>query len=139
LGLPLTGYRTVAGSLSKQAAAMEAGMKRILHKLDARKAWNGRWLLRRKAYSYCEYSCAYMYREAGYPARALQGLLSSLAWYPFPYRRSEVRMPLARPKTFVMLLSHLLKRGRGGNPATGRSGQPCEPDSAAVPEMGCMP
>src|SRR5205085_8827028 len=56
LDLCLTGYRDVVGSVSKQAERCEAGMLRILSKLDAQKVWRGRWLLRRKAYSYVYHS-----------------------------------------------------------------------------------
>lgn len=109
LDLPLTGYRTVSGSLSKQAATMETGMRRILQKLDAGGAWQGRWLLRRKAHSYCDYSCAYMHGAAGCQGIALARLLRSFAWYPLPYCRGEVRMPLARPKLLVMICLRMLR------------------------------
>jgi glycosyltransferase involved in cell wall biosynthesis len=106
---PLTGYRNVPGSLSKQAGRMQQGMHRILRKLDARDAWAGRRLLRRKAYSYVYYSCAYMHSAAGAHTVAAGNLLASLAWYPFAYRRREVRMPLARPKTFLTILLRLAR------------------------------
>jgi glycosyltransferase involved in cell wall biosynthesis len=111
LPVPLTGYRTVAGSLSKQAATMQAGMRRILGKVDQRRAWRGRWLLRRKAYSYVNYSCSYMHGAAGSNAVALGNMLRSLAWYPLPYRRREVRMALARPKILLTTLWRLLRLG----------------------------
>src|SRR5207237_10725019 len=81
LELPLTGYRTVAGSLGRQAVTMDAGMRRILRKLDERAVWKGRGLLRRQAHSYLNYSCSYMYRAAGCPGAALRKLLRSVAWY----------------------------------------------------------
>jgi glycosyltransferase involved in cell wall biosynthesis len=109
LKLPLTGYRSVQGSLSQQAAAMEAGMQRILRKLDERQVWNGRSLFRRKAHSYLHYSCAYMYGAEGRQTAALGKLLRSFAWYPFPYHRREVRMALARPKRLLMILLRLLR------------------------------
>jgi len=97
LHLPLTGYRLfLAGSLGKQVATMEAGMRRILEKLDERKAWHGRWLLRRKAQSHFYASCAYMHRESGNSALAARRLVRSLICFPLPYRRSETRMPLIR-------------------------------------------
>ena len=112
LELPLMGYRTVPGSLCKRATAMHTGMTRILRKLDEREAWKGRRLLRRKAHSYAHYASSYLYREAGSPATALRRLLSSFLWYPLPYRRSEVRMPLARPKMLCISLLHLLRIAR---------------------------
>jgi glycosyltransferase involved in cell wall biosynthesis len=112
LDLPLTGYRSVPGSLSQRAKAMDAGMHRLLRKLDQRKVWDGKRLLRRKAFSYLHYSCAYMYGAEGRQKMALRNVLRSLAWYPFPYRRSEVRMSLARPKTLLIILLRMLRMVR---------------------------
>jgi glycosyltransferase involved in cell wall biosynthesis len=60
LNLPLTGYRSVPGSLSRRAATMEAFERRILRKMDERRIWKGRWLLRRKSYSHLTFSCCNM-------------------------------------------------------------------------------
>jgi acetyltransferase-like isoleucine patch superfamily enzyme/glycosyltransferase involved in cell wall biosynthesis len=108
--LPLTGYRTTAGSLSMRPAAMESGMRRILRKLDDRKAWRGDKMLRRKARSYCGYSTAYLYSVAGNQQAAMARLGASLLEYPLPYRRSEVRMPLARPRLLVKILQRAAAR-----------------------------
>jgi glycosyltransferase involved in cell wall biosynthesis len=108
LSLPMTGYRVVTGSLSRQAASVRASGLRFLRKLDEQKAWRGRWLLRRKAYSYLNYDNAYVFGTAGKQAEALAILLSSLAWYPFPYRRSEVSKALARPKSLAVYFLRLL-------------------------------
>jgi glycosyltransferase involved in cell wall biosynthesis len=112
--LRLTGYRMVAGSLGKRAASMEAGMRRILEKLDKAKAWQGRWLLRRKAYGYTLYSCSYMYSAAGRQVTALGRLLRSLTCYPLPFRRGEVNMSLARPR---LLITAILRTMRIKRPA----------------------
>src|SRR5439155_24940546 len=109
LDLPLTGYRSVEGSLGKQAVTMEAGIERIYRKLEERGAWKGHWLLRRKAFSYCRYSCAYLYGAAGNRLTALSRLASSFLWYPLPYRREEVRMPFAWPRTLDKFLHSLLR------------------------------
>jgi glycosyltransferase involved in cell wall biosynthesis len=109
LALPLTGYRCVSGSLSKQARRMQAGMTTILQKLDDRGAWGGRHWLRRKAYSYLHYSCAYMHSTAGHHGAALWNMLQSFAWYPLAYQRGEVRMPLARAKILGAILLHWLR------------------------------
>lgn len=109
---PLTGYRDIAGSLSRQAPIMRAGMRRILAKLDDRNAWRGRSVLRRRAYGYCEYSCAYMSGAAGMPATALGELARSLLWYPLPYGRAEVRFPLARLRMLPMNLARMLRLRR---------------------------
>lgn len=104
LPLPLTGYRSVPGSLGKQAVSMEAGMRRILEKLDERDAWGGDWLLRRQAYAYCDYSCGYMHSEAGELPAAVRNLMRSLARYPLPYGRGVMRIPLARLRLLATLL-----------------------------------
>jgi glycosyltransferase involved in cell wall biosynthesis len=108
LNLPLTGYRSVPGSLSKQATMMEAGMRRILQKLDKRDAWKGRGMLRRKAYSYFNFSCAHMYGVAGTQGTAIIKMLRSFAWYPWPYSRSEAGVCWARPKRLSVLFFRLM-------------------------------
>jgi glycosyltransferase involved in cell wall biosynthesis len=113
LDLPLTGYRVVPGSLSQQATRMRDGMRRILRKLDDRNAWAGDFLLRRKAYGYCSYSCAYMNRAAGMPGRAMGELLRSILAYPLPYRRQEIRFPLARLRMWPIMFARLLRIGHG--------------------------
>jgi len=116
LPLRLTGYRDVPGSLGKQAVSMEAGVRIILGKLAAAGVFRGQPLLRRKAWSYLFYSCAYLRGAAGDSPAALRLLVRSLASFPLPYSREEVRMPLARPR---LLLRTLLRwftrsRSRGG-------------------------
>ncbi len=102
LELPLVGYRDVPGSVSKQAERCEASMLRILHKLDAKGALRRRWLLRRKAYSYVYHSCAYLHGEARSYRRALACSLKSVAWYPLPYHRGEVKAAAERPKRLLI-------------------------------------
>jgi glycosyltransferase involved in cell wall biosynthesis len=109
----LTGYRDVPGSLSRQAQSMGDGMRRILRKLDEKDAWGGDRLLRRKAYGYCSYSCAYMNRAAGRHFRALGELARSVFSYPFPYRRSEIRFPLARLRMWPIIMARLMRIGHG--------------------------
>lgn len=107
--LPLTGYRSVVGSMSKQAIEMEADMHRILRKLDSRHLWEGRRILRRKAYSYFRHSCAYMYSESGSHRTALLRSIQSFLLYPFPYRRDEVRTTFERPKRSLMNVLRILR------------------------------
>jgi glycosyltransferase involved in cell wall biosynthesis len=92
----LTGYRTVAGSLSKNAIRMEAGMKLILEKLEAAGVFKGKPLLRRKAWGYFHYSCGYMHRQAGHRAEAKKHFRRSLTRYPWFYGRDDVRHPFGR-------------------------------------------
>jgi glycosyltransferase involved in cell wall biosynthesis len=115
LSLPLTGYRTVEGSLGKRAVSMEAGMRRILEKMDARGSWKrmgGGRMLRAKAWAYFRYSCAYLYGAGGHHGSAAWRVLRSMARYPVPFGRSEVRMPLARPKLLGMSLMRLMRLRR---------------------------
>lgn len=108
LDVPLTGYRSVAGSLSRRPGAMEADMRWILSKLDARDAWRGDRLLRRRAYSYLHFSAAHLYGASGRHAAAAARVLQSLAWYPLPFGAAEAGVPLARPKRLAVLLLRLL-------------------------------
>jgi glycosyltransferase involved in cell wall biosynthesis len=112
LELPLIGYREVPGSVSKRAKTCQVSMCRILEKLDARNAWKGRWLLRRKAYSHVYHTCALLYDATGDRWTALVESLTSLAYYPLPYRQAEVKTPLERGKRLVVILLRLagLKR-----------------------------
>jgi glycosyltransferase involved in cell wall biosynthesis len=112
LPLRLTGYRDVAGSLGKQAVAMEACGQRILDKLATAGVFRERPWLRRKACSYLDFSCAYLHGAAGNPSTALRSLLRSLATYPLPFRRREVPIPLARLRLLVRtLLRRAANRG----------------------------
>jgi glycosyltransferase involved in cell wall biosynthesis len=135
LPLPLAGYRWVPGSLSKQAARMEAGMRRVLEKVDEGKEWRGRWLLRRKAYSYCHYSCGYMHSVASNHGPALRNLVQSFLWYPLPFRREDVRTPLARPKLLIKAVLRGLRLADAVqgqvpiSPEGGRSAQPVCPNA----------
>ncbi len=106
--LPLTGYRQVPGSLSKQADRMWAHKQRLLRNIDDRRAWRGRRLLRRKAYSSVNYSCSFIYAESGRHGMAFWSLLRSMASYPLPYERDEVPTTLARPKAAVVAFLRLL-------------------------------
>jgi hypothetical protein len=105
--LPLMGYRSVAGSLSKQARAMEADMRRILSKLDDRDYWRGDRLLRRKAHSYVNYSCAFLHGAAGDQVGAIRRSVASLAWYPLPFTRAEAGVSLGRPKRLTVQVLRL--------------------------------
>jgi glycosyltransferase involved in cell wall biosynthesis len=104
----LTGYRAVPGSMSRHPQAMEADLRRILRKLDARDAWRGDRALRRRAHSYADFSCAYMYGAAGRQRDAVIRMLRSLARYPLPYARREGGVPLARPRRLGVLLLRML-------------------------------
>jgi glycosyltransferase involved in cell wall biosynthesis len=132
LDLPLAGYRMVQGSLSKAAARMQVGVEHILHKLDARGTWKGRWLLRRKAYSYACYANAYLHREAGELRAALRQLVRSFAWYPLPYRRCEVRMALARVRMLGQIVRRSLRPAPAGSPQRGLFGAGAVPGAAVV-------
>ena len=104
LQLQLAGYREVEGSLSKQAVRCQQGMLRVLAKLDRRGAWRGRWLLRRKAYSYVYHCCAQLYGAAGWYPTALTGSLKSLLWYPLPFASTELSAVGERPRRMIVNL-----------------------------------
>jgi len=109
LNIPLVGYRIVPGSVSQQPQRCQAGMQSILRKLDDRHAWRGRWLLRQKAKSYIDHSCAYLYEATGNHRDALKRALHSVMSYPLPYRFSEVDTFLERPKRLTMICLRMLK------------------------------
>jgi glycosyltransferase involved in cell wall biosynthesis len=116
--LPLMGYRDVPGSVSKQIERCRAGMLRILQKQDERGRWAGRRLLRRKAYSYVHHACAEILTAGGRHAAAAASELRSLAWYPLPYRRSDVTTHAERFKRLAvsLLRAARLKPGHRARP-----------------------
>jgi glycosyltransferase involved in cell wall biosynthesis len=133
LDLPLSGYRVTPGGISQNAAKCRDGMLRILAKLDERDAWRGRWWLRRKAYSYVNHACAWLYTASGQQRKALDVSLRSLVWYPLPYSRADVEQPLERVKrtmVIAMRLMHLkaqalpTKTDTSEAPGLGNVGQP---------------
>ncbi len=126
LELPLMGYRDVQGSVSKQGARCQAGMLRILEKLDERAAWGGRWLLRRKSYSYVYHACACIYAGAGEHAESLSCSLKSLLWYPLPYGRGEVTTRGERLRRLLVNFLRWagLKRGPTPRPTAPRRAGP---------------
>lgn len=111
---PLTGYREVPGSLGKRAVSMEAGMQRILDKLTAAGAWKGHWLLHQKAVGYFHFSCGWMHHAAGHRKEAVSHLIRSLAKYPLPYVRGEMRYYLARVRLLRRALWNWIAGGRSG-------------------------
>lgn len=102
LDLLLTGYREVPGSVSKQPQKCQAGMLRILSKLDHEDSWKGERWLRRKAYGYLHHACSQIYLENRLYANAIVNLLRSFAWYPLPFGRDEVQTRFERPKRFIV-------------------------------------
>lgn len=113
LDVPLTGYRDVGGSLSKQAVRMEDGMRRILDKLDQAGVFNGRPRLRRKAWAYFHYSCAYMHGAAGHRREALRNAIRSVWRYPVPFPRVDVREPFGRIRLVASAMRKSILRGGG--------------------------
>lgn len=116
LPLPLAGYRVGnPGSLSKNAARMEAGMRVILQKLETDGVFAGKPLLRRRAWGFFRYSCGYMHLKAGNRTTAARHLFLSLLGYPLPYSRADVRSPLGR----IRLLAAAVRGARhSGSPSS---------------------
>jgi glycosyltransferase involved in cell wall biosynthesis len=111
LSAPLTGYRASPGGLGNQVRTMQAGMRRILEKLDRSGAWadNGGGRLRRKSYAYFHYSCAVMNSMARNHGRVLFETARSLALFPSQFGADEVRTSWARPKLMAMSALRLLR------------------------------
>jgi hypothetical protein len=108
LDQPLTGYREVHGSVSKQAARCHTSMRRIIQKLDETGQLRGQWLLRRKALSQIDNSVACIWSSAGETRNALKLLVRSLLLYPLPYRGSEVDASFERSRRLAVYLLRLL-------------------------------
>lgn len=112
----LTGYRSVPGSLGKQPTKMEAGMMRILQKVQSREAWklHGNGPLRRRAKAYVQCSSAYLYGMAGNQRQAIGKLLRSMGTYPMPFDRLEVNMPFVRLRLLAAALLRQVGLWRAG-------------------------
>ena len=110
LPVALTGYRSAnPGSLSKDAARMEAGMFAILAKLEAAGTFAGRPLLRRKAWGYFRYSCGFMHLRAGESRKAIGHLVRSLVGYPLIFGRNNDKVPFGRLKLLVVAVRSSLR------------------------------
>jgi glycosyltransferase involved in cell wall biosynthesis len=132
----LTGYRSVQGSVSKQAARCEAGMLRILAKLDRDDVWGGRWLLRRKSYGYLNHSVACIYSITGDYGNSIRYLLKSMRWYPLVFRRGQdVGTRCERPKRLVVNTLRLFKLWPGQPLPDSGDGCPTALDVLQLPGM----
>jgi len=118
----LTGYRMIAGSVGKNAIRMEAGMRAILQKVETNGVFRGRPVFRRKVWGYFHFSCGLMHGKGGnYPA-AMRHMIASLASYPAPYVRNDIRTPFIRYRIF--LRSFLKWAGRRSSGANANSRSP---------------
>jgi hypothetical protein len=113
LEVPLTGYREVPGSVSKQAKRCYDGMRRIIAKLDETGQLRGHRLLRRRALSQIENSVACIWSEAGEDAQALRNLVRSIRIYPWFHETSEVEVLFERPRRLAVYLLRLLRLRSG--------------------------
>jgi hypothetical protein len=95
---------------------MEAGMRRILEKLDEGDLWKGRGLLRRQAYGYFYLSCGYMYHAADHPYEAVGRLLRSFVCYPAPFRNGVVNYPFGRLRLLSRVLWNWLRGATAAKP-----------------------
>jgi glycosyltransferase involved in cell wall biosynthesis len=120
LNVRLSGYRDTPGSMCKNPAGREEALREILRRLDERGAWRGRWLLRRKSYSFICRGCSDAYARAGDHGAAVLRIVKSLAWYPLPYAADETRIPCERIRRLavnVLRMLHLKRPDREGTAA----------------------
>ena len=104
----MTVWPACRGSVSRNCDRCYVSMKRIIKKLDERKAWKGDWLLRRKAMAYVEHSAAWIYGAAGQRPKAVRMTLKSMALYPLAYSHNEVGTSFERPKRVIVNLLRIL-------------------------------
>jgi glycosyltransferase involved in cell wall biosynthesis len=111
LSLPLTGFRRHLMGLGNAPQSMEAGARQILRKLDRNDVWvkAGGQSVRRRAYAYFHYSCALMHRSAGNNLAALGHLIGSLARYPLPFGKREIRLRFGRVHLLLVTAGRLLR------------------------------
>ena len=109
LDLPLVWYRNHSGSMSRNARVMEDNTCRMLLKSfrgipDLR----GRLFLKWKALSHAAFTSSCEYMEGGYQWRALRRVVYSMARWPLPFRREEVRGRYARFKRLGVVVARAL-------------------------------
>ena len=111
---PLWWYREHGTSMSFGVARMEEHEIRVLRRaLATLPALRGRWLLRRKALARTAVAAAHMYDVTGRRGKALARLFRSFLLWPWPFRRSEVKSALLRPKMILLIFWSLF---RGNSP-----------------------
>jgi len=107
---PLWWYRIHATSMSAAVYQMEANELKMLRQAFATMpALRGRWLLKRRAFGRALVANAHMFDVAGRYPRSLANLARSYLQWPFPFRRSEVKSTLMRPKMVLLILGRWLK------------------------------
>jgi glycosyltransferase involved in cell wall biosynthesis len=106
-------YRVHEGSMCYQAQRMEEYETKVLRELLANtRELRGRPLIRQRALGRAAFSATIRYAGAGRHWVALSRLVQSWIRWPFPFRRSEVRQRLIRPKALVVILLRLLRLKR---------------------------
>jgi glycosyltransferase involved in cell wall biosynthesis len=109
LEVPLWWYRVHGANKSYVPARQEAAGLRVLAKTFAKPSpLSRRFLLKRKAYSYAAYAAAQNFSVIGAELPALARIARSIVLWPFPYQRSDVTTPMARPKKLVITCLRLL-------------------------------
>jgi glycosyltransferase involved in cell wall biosynthesis len=121
LNVPLSGYRDTPGSMCKNPEGREEALREILRRLDERGAWRGRWLLRRKSYSFVCRGCSDAYSRAGDPKAAVVRILKSLAWYPLPYTGGDARMPFERVRRLAVNVLRMMGLKRSDQESSARA------------------
>ncbi len=136
LELPLVGYRSVAGSVSRQAIRFHDGMLRVLQKVGERGLWAGRRLTRRKAYAVLNHECSFVFGAAGRYCTAIRLALLSLWWYPLPLQQAEVGVARGRLKRLAV---HVLRALRLKSADRTRPAGLSDGRLDAVNRMKCSP
>ncbi|HZU38639.1 MAG TPA: glycosyltransferase [Gemmataceae bacterium] len=107
---PLWWYRNHPGCMRHVADRMEHNELRVLEKAFADiDALRSQPLLRRKVHSYALFISACRYSNSRGHRTALGRLVRSMALWPVPYRRAEVRCSFIRPKMFLTELLRLAR------------------------------
>ncbi len=98
-------YRTTPGSMSRNPERMEHFERVVLERAFRMPELAGRWALRRKSLGLAASSSCFMFNETGRPSAALKRIVQSFYWWPVPFRNTDVRSKLVRPRLLMRTLT----------------------------------
>jgi glycosyltransferase involved in cell wall biosynthesis len=111
--LPLMYYRNHGQNLSTTASRMDDVDRRMLEGVFSElPALHGRWILRRKAFSYAASMSSFLYTASGQQRAALSRIVESLTLWPFAYERGHHKTPAQRWKMLGVILLRMLRLKR---------------------------